>query len=81
MHLIEAFRNRFGNIKDIWLWTGYYIGEIPQTSYTTSIMRSVDYIVDGPYVEEYSSTSLRYRGSWNQTIYKRGDDYTFTAIE
>lgn len=81
LHLIEAFRNRFGNEKDIWLWTGYYINRIPHTQYTKSIINQLDYIVDGPYVEDEYDINLRYRGSRNQSIYKRGNDNTFTKIE
>ena len=35
------------------------------------IIKYVDYVIDGRYIEELKDTSLLYRGSSNQTIWKK----------
>ena len=50
--------------KDIWLYTGYSYKEIKGTE----ILRFVDVLVDGPFVEELKDARLAFRGSRNQTI-------------
>ena len=75
------FRNRFGNTKDIWLWTGYYLDKIPYTTDKDYILQHIDYIIDGPYIDQYYDINLRYRGSSNQTLYKKDDKNNFVAVE
>lgn len=79
--LIRMFRNRFGNTKDIWLWTGYYLDKIPYTTDKDYILQHIDYIIDGPYIDQYYDINLRYRGSSNQTLYKKDDKNNFVAVE
>ncbi len=54
--------------KKIWLWSGYdfetYISNL-------EIVKYVDYIIDGRYIEELKDVSLLYRGSSNQNIWKK----------
>ena len=54
--------------KEIWLWSRYdfetYISKLEITQY-------VDYIIDGQFIEELKDTSLLYRGSSNQNIWKK----------
>ncbi len=68
--LIEGVRNRFGHTKTIWVWTGYYKDNIPDTSYKEEILNNTDVLVDGPYIDELSDVKLRFRGSSNQHIIK-----------
>ena len=67
-HLIEEFRERFGNSKTIWLWTGYEYDNIPLGEDTFYIITNVDVIVDGPFIAEKKDLNLPYRGSSNQRI-------------
>ena len=57
--------------KEIWLWSRYdfetYISKLEITQY-------VDYIIDGQFVEELKDTSLLYRGSSNQNIWKKENE-------
>lgn len=54
--------------KTIWLWTGY---EIPYIEiFFGEILKYVDVIVDGPFIAKQKDSSLRFRGSANQQIYK-----------
>ena len=67
-YLIEEFRERFGNSKTIWLWTGYEYDNIPLGEDTLYIITNVDVIVDGPFIASKKDLNLPYRGSSNQRI-------------
>lgn len=55
--------------KDIWLYTGYILGEnIPKTNFTNFILQNIDVLVDGPFIEEEKDITLQFRGSKNQRI-------------
>ena len=68
-YLITKFRERFGETKNIWLYTGYVYGKsIPKTDDTENILSNVDVLVDGPFdIDKYDGT-LAFRGSSNQRI-------------
>ena len=67
--LIEEFRERFGNSKTIWLWTGYYLSELNDLQ--KDIINLCDYVVDGRFDCKKSGLNLRFRGSTNQTIWEK----------
>lgn len=67
-NLLVSFKSRFGNKKNVWLWTGYTLDNIPQTVFTDEILKLVDYIVDGPFKKDLADVDLAYRGSSNQRI-------------
>ena len=69
-NLLISFRSKFGNEKNVWLWTGYTLDNIPKTDYTEEILNLVDYIVEGPFKKELAEVDLPYRGSTNQRILK-----------
>lgn len=62
--------------KEIWLWSRYdfetYISKL-------EIIKYVDYIIDGRYIEELKDVTLLYRGSSNQRVWKK-DNGTWTDI-
>lgn len=75
MYQVEAFTELAKRIKeetdkDIWLYTGFVMSRILNESRLSQILKYVDYVVDGPYVEELRDIDLKFRGSSNQTIYK-----------
>lgn len=53
--------------KQVWLFTGYVMENIPDKS----ILKYVDVLVDGPYKHELRDLSLAFRGSSNQRIIKK----------
>lgn len=55
--------------KSIYLWTGYELGSIPNRY--VECLDHIDMIVTGRFVEELRDLNLLYRGSSNQTIYKK----------
>ena len=55
--------------KDIWIWTGYLWEElIARTDETADILKYIDVLVDGPFIEEQKSIGLQWRGSTNQRV-------------
>lgn len=52
--------------KSIWLWTGYTWEEL--TDKQKSILKYIDVLVDGPFIEELKDLSLKWRGSSNQRL-------------
>lgn len=68
--LAKKCKERFPK-KEIWLWSRYdfktYISKLEITQY-------VDYIIDGQFVEELKDSSLLYRGSSNQNLWKKENE-------
>lgn len=60
--------------KPIWCYTGYLfdkqvVGEMSKTNETTNeLLKYIDYVVDGQFVEGLKNPSLKFRGSSNQRI-------------
>jgi anaerobic ribonucleoside-triphosphate reductase activating protein len=55
---------------EIYLWTGYLYEDLlkltnPQIS---SILSEINYLIDGPYIDELRDITLEMRGSSNQRI-------------
>lgn len=61
--------------KDIWIWSGYLLDEIKADDTMKDILKYVDVLVDGPFIEEQKDLSIPFRGSRNQRILKRGKDF------
>lgn len=60
-------KEKFPN-KNIWLYSGYTISEIENDDTMKDILKYVDIIVDGPFIESLKDTTLEFRGSSNQNI-------------
>lgn len=60
--------------KDIWVYTGYILeqdlvpGGRKYTNCTDEIMKMIDVMVDGPFVQEKKDLTLKFRGSSNQRV-------------
>lgn len=77
--LIEKFKQECPD-KTVWLYTGYvferdlqvgqrkYIGDV-----TNDILKNVDVLVDGPFMESQKNVTLKFRGSSNQRLLYRQD--------
>ena len=63
--LIIAFRQKFGNSKTIWMWTGYIYENL--TEEQKEIANKVDVLVDGPFILDKKKL-LPYCGSTNQRV-------------
>lgn len=67
--LIKVVRDTLPN-KNIWLWTGFYLKNLIPSVDIDYIIHNVDYIVEGPFIEELKDVTLRFMGSKNQNIVK-----------
>lgn len=65
--LCKEFKEKFPD-KNIFLWTGYTIDEILKSDEMKEVVKYVDVIIDGPFVESLKDIDLKWRGSSNQNI-------------
>lgn len=67
--MIENVKNTYPD-KDIWVYSGYTIQELydRNDSTTNKILKNIDVLVDGRYIESKRFPGLRYRGSTNQRV-------------
>lgn len=58
--------------KDIWMWTGFDVVKSHRelTKGQLEILKYVDVLVDGPYIESLNKGTHRFRGSANQRIWR-----------
>lgn len=61
--------------KDIWIWSGYLLDEIQTNDSMKDILKYIDVLVDGPFIEEQKDLSIPFRGSNNQRILHKGKDF------
>lgn len=73
LSLIKRVRQEYPE-KDIWCYTGYDFeddilsGRLKDQSITAQMIKNIDILVDGKFIEEKKSLNLRFRGSSNQRI-------------
>ena len=77
LELVRAVRKAYGTQKDIWCYTGCVLETdlLTDSPYrcdvTDALLREIDVLVDGPFVEEQKSLQLAFRGSANQRILRK----------
>ena len=62
-NIAKKIKERFPN-KTQWLYTGFVWEEVKDLE----IMKYINILVDGPYIEEQRDISLKWRGSSNQKV-------------
>lgn len=72
--LVRWFKGDFPD-KNIWLWTGYTLDELVDNCDSdiiyflrTFILKNIDVLVDGRFIEEQKDLTLKWRGSKNQMV-------------
>ena len=74
--LLKEFHQRFPE-KNVWCYSGFTIDEItgkssPQsrafTEHSIEMLKLIDILVDGPFIEEKKNITLKFRGSENQRV-------------
>jgi anaerobic ribonucleoside-triphosphate reductase activating protein len=74
MPLIRRFREKFGDAKTLWIYTGCVLETDLKaesrwrTEVTDEMLSLADVLVDGPFLEAKKDISLQFRGSSNQRI-------------
>ena len=62
--LAKAFKEKYPN-KSIWVWSGFlYDRDLKDKE----VLKYIDVLVDGQYVDELHDTTLKWRGSSNQRV-------------
>lgn len=54
--------------KNIWCYTGYVLEDLFDNDIQKELLSLIDVLVDGPFVQELSDSSLKFMGSSNQRI-------------
>lgn len=54
--------------KPIWVWSGYLYENLLKDKAKLEILKYIDILVDGQFVEELKDLNLKYRGSSNQRV-------------
>lgn len=72
LDIVSAVRIAYPGIK-IFLWTGYTKEELDLEQ--TEVLKHIDVLIDGPFIQELRDTTLKLRGSSNQRILKKGIDF------
>ena len=59
--------------KTIWCYTGYALEALKEGNdpWKMELLRNIDVLVDGPFIQELRDEQLRFRGSLNQRIIER----------
>ena len=52
----------------MWCFTGYTWEEIEKDPVLLDVVRELDVLVDGPFIQQQRDISLRFRGSRNQRL-------------
>lgn len=79
--IVEGFRDRYGNTKDIWVYSGFLLEDLIKNPIVKNILDKVDYLVDGKFDINKRNISLPFRGSTNQIIYKKNEFGIFEPDE
>ena len=64
LDICKYVRKAFGDSKTIWMWSGYLWEDLK----VLPVMKYIDVLVDGPFVERWKDLSLYFRGSQNQRV-------------
>ena len=61
--LAKCFKEKYPN-KTIWVWTGFLFENLKDSE----VMKYIDDLIDGQYVDELHSQLLKWKGSANQRV-------------
>jgi anaerobic ribonucleoside-triphosphate reductase activating protein len=67
--LIDRVKERYGDKKKIWVWTGYKFEDLlKRKAIHPRELTKIDYLVDGQFIESLKNMNLKNRGSSNQRV-------------
>lgn len=66
LNLVKRIKKETG--KNIWCWTGYRYEDLIKIDGKIEILKYIDVLVDGQFIEDKKDLMLKYRGSSNQRV-------------
>ena len=80
-HIVQSVRATYPDIK-IYLWSGYTYEQIRSRKecHLINILKSIDVLIEGPYIESERDITLPLRGSRNQNIYEKDESGVFVKL-
>lgn len=83
LELIEFLKTLRKELPDIniWLYTGYTIGELKKDKLRSKVLDYINVLVDGKFEEKYKDKNLLFRGSSNQNIWEKDKNNKFKIKE
>lgn len=80
-HIVQSVRAAYPDIK-IYLWSGYTYEQIRSRKecHLINILKSIDVLIEGPYIESERDITLPLRGSRNQNIYEKDESGVFVKL-
>ena len=67
--------------KNIWCYTGFLYEDVMADKDMSALLRYVDVLVDGPYMESMRDIHLLFRGSSNQRLVDVGKSFPGAVVE
>ncbi len=61
--LAQAFKERYPN-KNLWVWSGFLFEQLKNQE----VLKYIDVLIDGQYVDELRDPRLKWKGSSNQRV-------------
>lgn len=69
LKVAQAFRQKFGQRKTLWVWTGFLFEYLSSTTNKRfQLLSLIDVLVDGPFIQALYQPNLPYKGSLNQRV-------------
>lgn len=66
--IVSRFRARFGSQKTIWVWSGFVFEYLKNDIKRQYLLKNIDVLIDGPFMQRLFQPNLAFRGSLNQRI-------------
>ena len=67
--LVKQVKEKYPN-KDIWCWTGDTLEQLESGKDVKELLKYIDVLVDGEFIQSKRDITLAWRGSSNQKIYR-----------
>lgn len=77
IEVVKRFRERFGDTKDIWIYTGFTMDKIKSDEKMKTLADMCDFVVDGVFKKDERDTTIAFRGSRNQIIWEKNSNGEF----
>lgn len=80
LEIMERIKKEYPT-KNIWVYSGFTLDELRAKEETQKLLPYIDYLVDGRFILSKRNTTIAFRGSTNQTIWKNTGEGYFKKID